>query len=250
MRKKQVSCGILSHRLFAFIRLVLLGVCLVTAITGCAINPVSGRREMAVISVEKERELGAEEARKVEASMGLVADPRSCPTCRRWGGGSPNSPPDKTSPTPFRSSTSRSRTPLPFPTGTSTSRAGCWPWRIPRTSWPASWVMKVVHVAARHTVRSANVAVATSPLRIVTGIAGLAAGIIAPRVGEGIAGWARWRPKPSWRRMAGVKSARRMMWVSILSPGPATIPRGCPSSSRRWSGTRCPQGRPAAPEFL
>ena len=45
---------------------------------------------------------------------------------------------------------------------------------------------EVVHVAARHTVRSANVAAATSPLRIATGIAGLAAGIIAPRVGEGI----------------------------------------------------------------
>ncbi|HSB68170.1 MAG TPA: M48 family metalloprotease, partial [Candidatus Methylomirabilis sp.] len=47
---------------------------------------------------------------------------------------------------------------------------------------------EVIHVAARHTVRSANVAVATSPLRIATGIAGVAAGIIAPRVGEGIAG--------------------------------------------------------------
>jgi predicted Zn-dependent protease len=45
---------------------------------------------------------------------------------------------------------------------------------------------EVAHVAARHTVRSANVAVATSPLRIATGIAGLATGIIAPRVGEGI----------------------------------------------------------------
>jgi len=30
---------------------------------------------MAVISADKERELGAEEARKVEASMGLVTDP-------------------------------------------------------------------------------------------------------------------------------------------------------------------------------
>jgi predicted Zn-dependent protease len=47
---------------------------------------------------------------------------------------------------------------------------------------------EVVHVAARHTVRSANVAVATSPLRIATGIAGVAAGIVAPRLGEGIAG--------------------------------------------------------------
>jgi hypothetical protein len=43
--------------------------------SGCAVNPVSGRPEAVLISVEKERELGLEEAKKVEKSMGLVTDP-------------------------------------------------------------------------------------------------------------------------------------------------------------------------------
>ncbi len=53
----------------------LLVVCVATFAAGCAVNPVSGRTEMAVLSAEQERELGAEEAKKVEASMGLVAEP-------------------------------------------------------------------------------------------------------------------------------------------------------------------------------
>jgi hypothetical protein len=53
----------------------LLVTCVATMVAGCAVNPVSARSEVAVISADKERELGAEEAEKVEASMGLVSDP-------------------------------------------------------------------------------------------------------------------------------------------------------------------------------
>src|SRR5574341_1269717 len=53
----------------------LLVACVASMTAGCAVNPVSGRPEVAVLSADKERELGGEEAKKVEASMGLVADP-------------------------------------------------------------------------------------------------------------------------------------------------------------------------------
>lgn len=39
---------------------------------GCAMNPVSGHPELALMSVGQEKEIGAEEAKKVEAQMGLL----------------------------------------------------------------------------------------------------------------------------------------------------------------------------------
>ncbi len=41
---------------------------------GCAMNPVSGRPEVALVSVEQEKKIGAEEAKKVEQEMGLLDD--------------------------------------------------------------------------------------------------------------------------------------------------------------------------------
>ncbi len=41
---------------------------------GCAVNPVSGRPELTLVSVEQEKKLGAEEARKVEEQIGLLDD--------------------------------------------------------------------------------------------------------------------------------------------------------------------------------
>jgi len=44
--------------------------------TGCAVNPVSGRPEVVVVSAAQERQIGRQEAEKVEAQMGLVTDAR------------------------------------------------------------------------------------------------------------------------------------------------------------------------------
>jgi len=41
---------------------------------GCAINPVSGRPQLVLVSRDAERELGAREAKQVAAAIGLVAD--------------------------------------------------------------------------------------------------------------------------------------------------------------------------------
>ena len=40
--------------------------------SGCSMNPVSGRPEFTLVSEEQENKLGAEEAKKVEAQMGLL----------------------------------------------------------------------------------------------------------------------------------------------------------------------------------
>jgi predicted Zn-dependent protease len=41
---------------------------------GCATNPVSGRPELALVSLEQEKKIGEEEAKKVEAQMGVLED--------------------------------------------------------------------------------------------------------------------------------------------------------------------------------
>ncbi len=56
---------------------VLLGMYLLAFLpSGCAVNPVSGRSEVVLISAEEERELGAQVAEEVKTSMGLVDDPK------------------------------------------------------------------------------------------------------------------------------------------------------------------------------
>ncbi len=48
----------------------------VPTVSGCATNPVSGRPELALVSTEQEKKIGEEEAKKVEAQLGLLDDPQ------------------------------------------------------------------------------------------------------------------------------------------------------------------------------
>ncbi|HUI27366.1 MAG TPA: M48 family metalloprotease [Candidatus Kryptonia bacterium] len=52
---------------------IVLALCLV--VDGCAINPVSGRPEFVLVSEAKEKQMGAESAKEVEQTMGLLSDP-------------------------------------------------------------------------------------------------------------------------------------------------------------------------------
>jgi predicted Zn-dependent protease len=49
---------------------------LAVVLSACAVNPVSGRAERSLVSLERERELGRDEAKNVEAEMGFVDDAR------------------------------------------------------------------------------------------------------------------------------------------------------------------------------
>src|SRR5262249_11035379 len=54
----------------------LLAALVAASLPACAVNPVTGRHEMVLISQSTERELGADEAKNVAAKMGLVDDAR------------------------------------------------------------------------------------------------------------------------------------------------------------------------------
>ena len=164
----------------------LLVLCVATMATGCAVNPVSGRSEVAVLSADKERALGAEEAEKVEASMGVVADPTLGAYVQAVGGKIARQSPRQDVPYTFKIVNRPEPNAFALPNGNIYISRGLLALANAEDELAGVLAHEVVHVAARHTVRSANVAVATSPLRIATGIAGIATGIIAPRVGEGI----------------------------------------------------------------
>lgn len=167
---------------------VVFGGCLAVVAAGCAVNPVSGRSEVAVLSAEKERELGAEEAQKVEASMGLVTDPALVAYIQAVGGRVAKQSPRQDVAYTFQIVNQPEPNAFALPNGNIYVSRGLLALANSEDELAGVLAHEVVHVAARHTVRSANVAVGTSPLRIATGIAGVAAGIIAPRVGEGIVG--------------------------------------------------------------
>jgi predicted Zn-dependent protease len=156
-------------------------------VAGCAVNPASGRSEVAVISAEREQELGAEMARKVEASMGLASDPALLAYVQAVGDRIARQSPRQDVSYGFRIINVSAPNAFALPNGKIYVSRGLLALANSEDELAGVLAHEVVHVAARHTVRAANVAVATSPLRIATGIAGIAAGIIAPRVGEGIA---------------------------------------------------------------
>src|SRR6266536_3165930 len=62
-------------RLLSYSLLLIVGVIALLS-PGCTTNPATGRRELTLVSTEKEKKIGEEEARKVEAEMGLLHDAR------------------------------------------------------------------------------------------------------------------------------------------------------------------------------
>lgn len=52
---------------------------------GCSMNPVSGRPELTLVSEEQENKIGAEEAKKVEAQMGLLGNEPFAPYLTQLG---------------------------------------------------------------------------------------------------------------------------------------------------------------------
>ncbi|HSB82093.1 MAG TPA: M48 family metalloprotease [Candidatus Methylomirabilis sp.] len=166
----------------------LLVACVASLTAGCAVNPVSGRPEVAVLSADKERELGDQEAKKVEASMGLVAEPALLAYVQAVGSRVARQSPRQDTSYTFQIVNRPEPNAFALPNGNIYISRGLLALANSEEELAGVLGHEVVHVAARHTVRSANVAVATSPLRIATGIAGVAAGILAPRVGEGIMG--------------------------------------------------------------
>ncbi len=157
--------------------------------SGCAQNPVSGQPEFALISAEKERELGAAEAKKIEEAIGFVRDPKLVSYVqavgRRLAQAAPRADNEE-----YTIQVVEMAEPNAFalPGGYIFVSRGMLALINSEDELAGILGHEIAHVAARHSARRHNVAVATAPIRLATGIAGLATSIVSPRLGLGIAG--------------------------------------------------------------
>jgi predicted Zn-dependent protease len=155
---------------------------------GCATNPVSGRPEVTLVSDEKERELGAREALKVERTMGLIQDSELVAYVKALGGRLAAHSPRRDVDYSFYVVDMAEPNAFALPGGYVYVSRGLL--ALVNSEDELAGVMghEIAHVAARHAVQRVTAATATSPVRIATGIAGAVTGIVAPRLGETIAG--------------------------------------------------------------
>jgi predicted Zn-dependent protease len=139
----------------------------------CAVNPVSQHPEVALISAEKERQLGDDAARMVETEMGLVTDPALLPYVQRVGARLAKLSPRQDVSYTFQIVDIAAPNAFALPNGNIYVSRGLLALAATEDELAGTLAHELAHVAARHTVRSANVAAATSPFRILTGIAGV-----------------------------------------------------------------------------
>ena len=153
---------------------------------GCAVNPVSGRPEAVLISAEKEKELGAQEAEKVEKSMGLVTDPEIVAYVETVGRRLTKHSPKYDVNYTFKIVDMELPNAFALPGGHVYVSRGLL--ALVNSEDELAGVMghEIGHVVGRHAVQRLTRVAATSPLRIATGLAGAAVGIVAPKVGTTI----------------------------------------------------------------
>ena len=165
-----------------------LGICLLTFLAnGCAVNPVSGQRETVLISAEKERELGAQEAKNVEQTMGLVNDAEILEYVQAVGQRLARKSPRRDVRYHFYIVDLDLPNAFALPGGYVYVSRGLL--ALVNSEDELAGVMghEIGHVAGRHAVQRITRTAATSPFRIFTGLAGAAVSMVALGVGNTIA---------------------------------------------------------------
>jgi predicted Zn-dependent protease len=166
---------------------LLVAVVLLTAMVafGCATNPVSGKSELVLVSTEREKQLGREEAQRVEQEMGLLPDPTLTSYVeavgRRLAANSPRRDVDYR----FRVVDSPEPNAFALPGGYVYVTRGLL--IITNSEDELATVMghEIGHVAARHSVQQISRA---APLAAVTGLGAAVTGIVSPALGRAVAG--------------------------------------------------------------
>jgi predicted Zn-dependent protease len=157
---------------------------LVAALAGCAINPVSGRRELALVSASQEREIGREQAKHVEAEMGLVDDPQLTAYVREVGA-------RIAAQSPLPGDYTFQIVDLPEPNAFSLPGGYVYVSRgllaLMSSEDELAGVVghEVGHIAARHAVQRVSRAV---PIAIVSGVGAAVTGIVSPTLGSVVGG--------------------------------------------------------------
>jgi predicted Zn-dependent protease len=163
------------HRWLALLALPLLS---------CAVNPVSGRPEVVLISHQREIEIGVEEARKIEASVGLVTDAELLGWVQHVGERLAAHSPRQNLTYHFYVADTADTNAFALPGGHVYVSRELLALLNQEDELASVLGHEIAHVAARHAVRRMTVA---TPFAVITGIPALLTGIVSPALGDTIA---------------------------------------------------------------
>jgi len=164
---------------------LLLATAVVGWVTACAVNPVTGRHEVALVSASTERKLGAEVAKEVAATMGLVDDPKVVGYVREVGARVAAHSPLKSVDYMFAVVDMPEPNAFALPGGYVFVSRGLLAVTNSEDELAGILGHEIGHVAARHAVQRISRA---APIGIVTGIGAFTTGIVSPMLGDLVGG--------------------------------------------------------------
>ncbi len=167
------------------VRLRLLAALVAASLSACAVNPVTGRHEMVLISQSTERELGADEAKNVAATMGLVDDARLVSYVRAVGARVAANSPLRDVDYTFAVVDLRAPNAFALPGGYVYVSRGLLAVTNSEDELAGVLGHEIGHIAARHAVQRLSRA---APIGVVTGLGALATGIVSPMLGDIVSG--------------------------------------------------------------
>ena len=151
----------------------------------CSMNPVSGLPEVTLVSVEQEKKIGAEEAKKVEAQMGLLDDPQFLPYLDALGQRLAKESPRQDMTHQFHVADIAEPNAFALPGGYIYVSRGLLALVNSEDELAGVVGHEIGHVAARHTVQRIS---RQGPFAVVFGIASGLAGMVVPLAGNIIEG--------------------------------------------------------------
>jgi predicted Zn-dependent protease len=164
---------------------LLLAIALAGCVAACAVNPVTGRREVTLISESTERQLGADEAKQVAATMGLVDDPKVVGYVREVGARVAAHSPLKSVDYTFAVVDMPEPNAFALPGGYVFVSRGLLAVTNSEDELAGVLGHEIGHIAARHAVQRISRA---APIGVVTGLGALTTGIVSPMLGDLVSG--------------------------------------------------------------
>ncbi|MCI0549121.1 MAG: M48 family metalloprotease [Candidatus Rokubacteria bacterium] len=160
-----------------------LAVAFAVAGAACAVNPVSGRPEMVLVSVAQERRLGQQEAQRVAQEQGLVRDPAIADYVTALGQRLAAESPRRDIDYAFAVVDQPEPNAFALPGGYVFVTRGLLVLLNSEDELAGVVGHEIGHVAARHSVQQLSRAV---PLGVLTGLPGALAGIVSPQLGAAL----------------------------------------------------------------
>jgi predicted Zn-dependent protease len=169
----------------AVLRVLVVSMLAVAWLASCAINPVTRRPEFVVMSAEEERQIGAEEAKRVERSVGFAGDAQLAAYVAQVGQRVAAQSPRTDVHYTFHILDMGEPNAFALPSGDVYVSRGMLVLLNSEDELAGVLGHEVGHVAARHTVQRAT---AAAPMAIFTSLASGITGLASPTLGEMVGG--------------------------------------------------------------